>query len=237
MTFWVAGAIVGSAVIGGIGANKAAGAQAGAANEATQLQREQWQRQQENQAPWLAAGTNALAQMTAGTQPGGRYTQQFGMDQFQKDPGYAFRMSEGMKGLDRTAAARGGLLSGSTLKGAMRYNQDMGSQEYQNAYNRFNQGQTQQWNQLAGLAGVGQTANAALGQAGQAYATNAGNYGMQGAQAQGAGYMGAANSIGNAISQGVGSYQQSNLLNALQQNPGQYAYNAGVNFTAPNTYG
>ncbi len=66
----------------------------------------------------------------------------FTMESFQQDPGYAFRMSEGLKALDRTAAARGGLISGSAMKGAMRYGQDMASQEYQNAFNRYNQNRT-----------------------------------------------------------------------------------------------
>ena len=66
----------------------------------------------------------------------------FTMESFQQDPGYAFRLSEGLKALDRTAAARGGLISGSAMKGAMRYGQDMASQEYQNAFNRYNQNRT-----------------------------------------------------------------------------------------------
>lgn len=66
----------------------------------------------------------------------------FTMEKFQQDPGYAFRMSEGLKALDRTAAARGGLISGSAMKGAMRYGQDMASQEYQNAFNRYNANRT-----------------------------------------------------------------------------------------------
>ena len=63
----------------------------------------------------------------------------FDMSKFQQDPGYAFRMSEGLKALDRTAAARGDLISGGAMKGAMRYGQDMASQEYQNAFNRYGQ--------------------------------------------------------------------------------------------------
>lgn len=63
----------------------------------------------------------------------------FTMEKFQQDPGYAFRMSEGLKALDRTAAARGGLISGGAMKAASRYGQDMASQEYQNAFNRYNQ--------------------------------------------------------------------------------------------------
>jgi len=66
----------------------------------------------------------------------------FTMEKFQQDPGYAFRMSEGLKALDRTAAARGGLISGGAMKAASRYGQDMASQEYQNAFNRYNQNRT-----------------------------------------------------------------------------------------------
>jgi hypothetical protein len=61
----------------------------------------------------------------------------FQTSDFQQDPGYAFRLAEGQKALDRSAAARGGLISGAALKAATGYGQQMGSQEYQNAYNRF----------------------------------------------------------------------------------------------------
>ena len=53
------------------------------------------------------------------------------------DPGYKFRLSEGMKALDRQAAARGGLISGNALKATQRYGQDLASQEFGNAYNRL----------------------------------------------------------------------------------------------------
>lgn len=56
---------------------------------------------------------------------------------FEADPGYAFRMSEGLKGLERSAAARGGLLSGGAGKALQRYGQGLASQEYGNAFDRF----------------------------------------------------------------------------------------------------
>lgn len=59
-----------------------------------------------------------------------------GQVDLQADPGYQFRLSEGLKALDRQAAARGGLISGSALKASQRYGQDMASQEYGQAYNR-----------------------------------------------------------------------------------------------------
>ena len=90
---------------------KNAQTQAAAAQNAIDLQREMFNKQLELQAPWQQAGVNALAKMGTG------FTGQVDLTQ---DPGYAFRMSEGMKALERSAAARGGLLSGSMLKGAQR---------------------------------------------------------------------------------------------------------------------
>jgi hypothetical protein len=86
--------------------------------------------------PYQEPGLNALARIQAGIAPGGEFARPFTMDQFQADPGYAFRLSEGQKALERQAAARGGLISGSALKAASRFGQEMGSQEFQNAFAR-----------------------------------------------------------------------------------------------------
>lgn len=97
------------------------------------------------------ADYNALV----GSKDYGKYASaEFTPAQFQVDPGYAFRMSEGMKGLERSAAARGGLLSGAALKGIQRYGQDLASQEYQNAFNRYQTARTNTLNPFASLAGV-----------------------------------------------------------------------------------
>lgn len=143
----------------------------------------------------------------------------FSMADYQADPGYAFRLSEGLKALDRSAAARGGLLSGATLKGAQRYGQDMASQEYQNAYNRYQSNQTNQFNRLASMAGLGQTANQALQQAGTNYAGSVGNITMNNAanqgnaalvagQARASAYGGLGTTLGNALSSPSGSLGQ-----------------------------
>ena len=60
----------------------------------------------------------------------------FRAEDLQVDPGYGFRLSEGLKALERSAAARGGLLSGGTGKALTRYGQEMASQEFGNAFNR-----------------------------------------------------------------------------------------------------
>lgn len=205
------GATLASSLIGSRAAGKAADVQAGAARSAAELQKEQYEQTRADLAPWRAAGEQALNKLIPLTD----YTK-FGAAQFQQDPGYTFRLSEGQKALDRSAAARGGLISGGALKAAQRYGQDMGSQEYMNAFNRYQTERAAQLQPLQSLAGVGQTTATQLGQAGQNYASNAGNLMTSGAAAQGAGYVGQA----NAITGGLGTYlnysQGNALLNALR---------------------
>lgn len=55
---------------------------------------------------------------------------------FAQDPSYGFRLSEGAKGIERSAARRGTLLTGGTAKALTDWGQNAASQEYQNAYER-----------------------------------------------------------------------------------------------------
>ena len=232
---------IGGAAIGAIGASKAAGKQAAAAQKGIDAQERMFERQTELQEPFRQGGLAAQNQLMAllGIAPApmpeapveydkrgniippqtptspqytvdtsspdfGLLTRSFGMDQFEADPGYAFRLSEGMKALERSAAARGGLLSGQTLKGATRYGQDMASQEYMNAFNRYQTERQARLNPLQSLMGAGQTAtNQLAGAAGQLGSGLAQSYGNLG-QAQASAYvggtqaaMGGLNSIGN----------------------------------------
>jgi hypothetical protein len=203
----IVSSVVTSKILGG-GSKKAAGIQADAADRAAQLQQEQFNKQVELNAPFREAGLTAqnklLDYMGLAPGAGGKYAKDFGMADFQQDPGYAFRMSEGLKALDRTAASRGGLLSGATLRGATRYGQDMASQEYTNAFNRYQTNRSNQLNPLQSLMGAGQTAAGNVGAAGQAYASNAGNAYMNAADARASGYMGSANAWQNAVT-GIGN--------------------------------
>ena len=156
-------------------ANKAAETANAAADRQLALQRQMYEEGVARQKPFYEAGVNALPGYLSGIQQGGELVRGFTPADYQADPGYAFRLSEGMKALDRTAAARGGLLSGATLKGAQRYGQDLASQEYQNAYNRFRDTQGLQRNALAGVVGYGPSSANAMTGAGSNYATNAGN--------------------------------------------------------------
>jgi hypothetical protein len=138
------------------------------------------------------------------------------MDKFQADPGYAFRLSEGQKAIDRQAAARGGLISGAALKAATRYGEDMGSQEYTNAFNRYQTERSALLNPLQSLANVGMTTANILGNAGQSYGTNAGEAYMGGANARASGYVGGANALTSALGSYLNYSQGQDYLNRLR---------------------
>jgi hypothetical protein len=232
-------AIIGSAILGASASNRASKSQAGAADRAAAVQqdvadqrialeREQFNRQLELQAPFREVGLNALNKLAP---LASEYTP-FGMDQFQQDPGYAFRMSEGMKALERGAAARGGLMSGATMKGLQRYGQDLASQEYQNAFNRYGIERERRLNPLQSLAGVGQTSAQQVGAAGQSMTSGIGNalgaYGQGASEAMGAaaqarasGYVGGANSLTGALGQYMNYNQQQQQNERFNQLIGQ----------------
>lgn len=172
------GGAIGGALGGAIDGNPAEDA-ANAANAATDrslaLQQRMYEEGVARQKPFYEAGVNALPGYLKGVGAGGDLVRGFTMGDYQADPGYAFRLSEGQKQLDRQAAIRGGQISGSAMKAAARYGQDMASQEYSNAYNRFRDTQGLQRNALAGVVGFAPTAAGSMTTAGQNYATNAGN--------------------------------------------------------------
>lgn len=137
----------------------------------------------------------------------------FGMDQFNADPGYAFRLSEGMKAIERSAAAKGGLLSGATLKGITRFGQDTASGEYQNAFNRYQIERQARLNPLQSLMGMGQTSAGTLtGAAGNLGQGLGQAYAAQGA-ANASSYMNSASALNNAISGINNNYMLYNMMN------------------------
>jgi hypothetical protein len=97
-------AALGSGLIASKGAKKAARAQERAAQSAEQTQRQMFDRQIELQEPFRQAGMTAQQQIMqllgiggdANAAGYGSMAKAFGADQFQQDPGYAFRQSEGM---------------------------------------------------------------------------------------------------------------------------------------------
>ncbi len=209
----VTGAIAGSSVLGGAmqsrASSKAASAQERASERDRALQERMFERQVELQEPFRQLGLQNLNRLAGLYGEGGAYANAPGMGEIQMDPGYGFRFGEGMKALERSAAARGGLLSGSMLKGAQRYGQEMGSQEFQNAYARAMDQRARVTNALGDLGGIGPTAARTIGGAAQDYAQGAGQAIQMGGQARASGYIGRANALNQALSGMVGAFGQS----------------------------
>jgi len=237
-------ALLGGSVLSGLfgarSARKAAETQAGATREGIAAQERMFERQLGLQEPFREAGLEAQNMLmqelrnpsqyraSAGLSPAELAAEQF---QFQADPGYAFRLSEGLKALERSAAARGGLLSGGTGKALQRYGQDLASQEYGNAFQRFQADRaaraglgSMEYGQFAGersarllplmqqvQAGQGLTSNIA-GQMANLGGAQAAALGSMGAS-QAAGQIGAANALTGAFGTGANLYMQNQLMN------------------------
>ena len=218
----MAAASVAGAYMSSEASKSAADTQANAANNATNAQATALQQQIALNKPFYDVGVGAVNKLSTQAP--------FDPNSFnyQADPGYAFRLSEGNKALNASAAARGGMISGNALKAAETYGQNMGSQEYQNAYNRYVQGYGINTANNQYLANLGQssannTANA-IGNFGNSSAANtigAGN-------AMAAGQVGAANAYTNALSTGIGQYQMNQLINrSAYNNPNSTNPSAG----------
>jgi hypothetical protein len=153
----------------------------------------------------------------------GNLLRDFSMADYQADPGYAFRLSEGQKALDRASAAGGRFNSGRAAKDLTRFGQGLASEEYGNAFNRFNVNQGNRYNRLASVAGFGQTATNQAANAAGAFGSAAAGNAIGAGNAAAAGRVGAANAWGGAVGQVGSMYQQNQLMNQLQQ-PGGYRY-------------
>ena len=219
-------------------AEKAGQLQSDSSQYAADLSQKQFEQTRADQMPWLEAGKGALGQLqdyigknnNFDDKWGGRIESAYqngqltgGLDpsKFQTDPSYQFRKQQGMDGIQSSAAASGGLLSGAALKSLAGYNSNLASQEYGNAWSRdqaekqnmfnvlggnrsqdyqlFNNEDTRQYNQLANMAGVGQQTANSLGQFGANNAMNQGNAAIAGANAQANALIGAAGAKTNGI--------------------------------------
>jgi hypothetical protein len=171
---------VGSAVIGANASKKAAKVQAEAGRYAADLQNQQYQQTREDLAPWRLAGGQAIGQLSSMLQPGYDHT---------TSPGYQFRLSEGLRGVENSAAARGLLQSGGTLKGINNYAQGVAASDFGDQFNR-----------VASVAAGGQQVNSELGRLGAQSAANQGGFLTQAANARASGYVGSANAIQGGLS-------------------------------------
>ena len=172
---------------------------------------------QANYQPYINSGQQGLASLTgAVNDPNSWLNQKFNQQDMQQDDGYKFRLQQGQQALNNSLASQGGLLSGAAQKSLAGYNQDMASQEYQNAYARFTNDRNNRYTQLNNLAGMGLAG--AQGYAGGSPQSTtgtqlsniAGNYGQN---------------VSNLIQSGGQS--QSDLILANAQQQAQYAMSPG----------
>lgn len=210
----VAGLSIGASLLGGYEQNKAAqdaaGQSAQASANALAEQRRQFNIGQQNLAPYLGAGRQALNYLGSNIY-GGAPTFQPG--QYQESPGYQFQLQQGQKALTNQLSAAGMRGSGRALQAAERFGQGLANQDYNQWYQR--QLQAHQQNQqdyqnylsrIYQLAGLGSGAVNTGVTAGQNYANAAGNIQMQNAQTQGQLGMYGAAGLNNALQAGLGNY-------------------------------
>lgn len=207
-------ATVGSALISSHAASKAAKTQSNAANYAADLQDRQYQQSRADLAPWRTAGGAAIGQLSDMLQPGYDYT---------ASPGYQFRFGEGQRAVEGSAASKGMLMSGGTLKDLTRFGQGLAADDF-----------NQQFNRVASVAAGGQQANTTLGQLGANAANQRGEYATQAANAKASGYAGNAAAWGGALNNlgslammgfGGGAAPQPGLVSSVN---GLFASNPGI---------
>lgn len=202
----VAAAVVGAATVAGSAyssrqAGKAAKTQAASADRASQIQQENFEQTRKDLMPYKQAGDTSLSQLMGQMTPDGYFNQTYTGQDIYSDPSYQFRLQQGQDAIQSSAAAKGGLLTGATLKALQNHGQESASQEYSNAYNRFNADQTNRYNRLSNLVGIGQNAAAQVGNAGAQTAQAIANNTMAGANALAAGQIGSANAWTNGAQQ------------------------------------
>lgn len=227
-------------VIGAVSAGKAATAQAQAAQQAQQLEAQAGQnalgrqdtaqqQTQQNLSPYTQSGTMALSKLNA-MQPFQAPT----AEQAQATPGYQFQLQQGLKSLQNSAAARGGLLTGGTSKAINDYAQGQASTNYGNTYNQALQAYQTNFGDQETLAGQGLNAATSLSSLGQQNANSSGGIIQNSAQeqaqqinnagaARASGYASTGNIVGGAVS-GLGNMVGSmNLGNLFKTQPPQWS--------------
>lgn len=225
---------IASSVIGGSAAKSAAKTQATAADKATQVQEDMFNKTQANLAPYINQGGNTLAQLLKGigAQPGGTGTgplnapppawnpTEAGLSQ---TPGYQFDLSQGLQSILNSKTATGGVGGGNTLQALMKYGTGLADSTYQTQFNdwlaqsQLTQSQQQQaFSQLFDVSQLGESAAAGQGQIGTQVGANIGSNIIGAGNATAAGQVGSANALTSGIS-GIGS---NFLLAALLQGGG-----------------
>lgn len=219
---------IASGAIGAHAASSAADKQVAAEQQALDFQKGVYGDQVKNQQPYVDAGQYSIGQLMkqlqngtfgAGSNP--NFTAPTA-DEARATPGYEFTLSQGMRGVGASQAARGMALSGAGVKEAAGYATGLADTTYNDVFSRALQGyqanlqkQAQEYGQESGVATLGQSAIQSIGNTGTQAATNIGNIMSNIGNAQAAGTVGSANAWSNGISGATNGIVQSLLLNKL----------------------
>jgi hypothetical protein len=208
---WVAAAVIGSSVIGGIASDKAASKQAAAAGNATAAQLEMFNTVNDQQEPWRQAGRTALSQLTDLTQAGGPMSHTFNADDLKSNlaPNYDFMLNQGIGQVNNQNNATGGIVSGNATQAATKFAEDYAGNAYQNAFNNYQTQQSNIFNRLSTIAGLGSTANAQSTSAASAMSPGIADSIIGGGNARAAGDIGVANAFKGGVNDFLG-YRTSN---------------------------
>ena len=174
--------------LGSQAAGKASDAQLAALQQSNELQKYMYDTTRNDWAPYREAGTDALSQIQNLLQ---------NPDAIKGQADYQFGLNEGRNNLENSASARGMTYSGQQAKALTQFGNDYAGSKLNESYNR-----------LAGIAGIGQQATGSTQTAGSNYANQAGNNLTDMGNARASGYMGQANSWGNAFGNSLNNYNQ-----------------------------
>ena len=176
---WMAAAVVGSAVVGGVvqskSASKAAAAQTQAADRGVEEQRRQFDAVRELLSPYVEAGDVALEQQMALGGMSGREAQREAISAIESGQEFQSLTQQGEDAILQSAAATGGLRGGNTQAALAQFRPQVLSSLI-----------NQQYSRLGGMTALGQQSAAGVGTAGMQTGQNIANlYGQQGAAAAG----------------------------------------------------
>jgi len=181
---------IGSAYIASEGSQQAASTVAQSNQAAIQAQLEMFYANQAMLAPWTEAGAAALQQITQ--------LLAAGPGEFEESPSYQFRLSEGLRAIENSAASKGKLLSGQTEKGLVGYAENLASQDYQNWLNNWYKSLDPYYS----LATMGGSVGSGVGAMGTQTAANVGSNIVAAGEAIGGGQLGSANAWIQGLSGG-----------------------------------
>jgi hypothetical protein len=139
-------------------------------------------------APYREAGAESMDALRAAL-TGGEFEAP-SMDEVMQDPGVAYRMERANEALQKSAAARGRLMSGGTIRNVAELNQALASQEYGNAYARTERERDRKFRNLFSVSQLGEQAAGTEGQFGLQYAMGLGGLETDIASAKAAGILG-----------------------------------------------